>query len=296
MEALFIGHSYIDVTFVTDTIPAGDDKALAKDYSFGIGGNAMVAAFACSKFGRHPDLLIPIADDWLGDMMLRKCALSGIRVYNRKVRKSSLSLVLPNNGQRAVLRCRDASYSTPFPKLDVRMYDALHIDGHQMDAALHYAKTFREAGKLTSLDGGGVRPKTEELLKYIDVAIVSERFAEQLKKTPEETVDYLIEKGVKVAGITQGEKGLIYAVDGKIETLKAIPVPKGAVVDSTGAGDIFHGAYMYSYLSDKDKSWRDHFKFARAASAISVQKLGAESSIPNVSEIHNLMEDYADLD
>lgn len=114
MDALFIGHSYIDVTFVTDTVPSGDEKALGKDYAFGIGGNAMVSAFAFAKLGKpeglRPNLVVPIAPDWLGDMILRKAADYGIGLFPRRVAKSSLSLVLPNGTKRAIVRCRDDDY------------------------------------------------------------------------------------------------------------------------------------------------------------------------------------------
>lgn len=296
MDSLFIGHSYVDVTFVTDVIPTGDDKALAKDYSFGVGGNSMVAAFTCAKLGNRPDLMIPVANDWLGDMLMAKCARAGIRVLSRGVGKTSVSLVLPNNGKRAVLRSRDANYTTDFPKVSIDGYKALHVDGHQMDAAIEYAKKFREAGKLTSFDGGAVRPGTEGLLPYLDVAAVSMRFCEQLQLSAEDTLQWLLERGVKIPAVTLGEDGMVFIEDGKLQKLAAIPVPAEKVVDSTGAGDIFHGTYLFSYLRNPQLSWREHFKFARAASALSIQCVGTESSIPELADIEALAARHANLD
>jgi sulfofructose kinase len=289
MQALFIGHGYIDVTFVTDHIPTGDEKTIGKDYAFGIGGNSVVAAFTCAKFGLAPDLILPIADDWLGNMMLQMCARAGIRLHTRRVGRSSLSLVLPNNGKRAIVRCRDNAYTTPFPT-DVALdgCKVLHLDGHQMDAALHYAKLCRARGVLTSLDGGTVRPGTEELLRFIDVAVVSENFCDVLGKSHDETLRYLAAQGVRVGAVTLGEKGLLMLEGGKTSSIPAISVPKEKVVDSTGAGDIFHGAYVYSYLRDATRPWVEHFAFARAASALSVQKLGAEGSIPSLTDTDTL--------
>lgn len=66
MQALFIGHTYIDVTFLTDRMPTGDEKHVAKDYAVSFGGNAVTAAFCCAKLGIKPDLIAPVADDWLG--------------------------------------------------------------------------------------------------------------------------------------------------------------------------------------------------------------------------------------
>src|SRR5262249_54005155 len=63
-------------------------------------------------------------------------------------------------------------------------------------------------------------------------------------------------------------------------------VPAEQVIDTNGAGDIFHGAYMYSYLVDPDLPWEQHFKFARAASAFSIQHLGNEASLPTLAQIN----------
>ena len=63
MNALFIGQTYIDVTFVADEMPTGDEKAVASDYAISFGGNAVTAAFCCAKLGIVPDLLTSGADD-----------------------------------------------------------------------------------------------------------------------------------------------------------------------------------------------------------------------------------------
>jgi hypothetical protein len=100
-----------------------------------------------------------------------------IPVHGRKVKRSSLSFILPQHGKRAILRARDDTYLHPFPTLNIEGVRALHLDGHQSDAAIHYAKAFRQAGVLTSLDGGGLRSNTHDLLGFIDAAFVAERLA-----------------------------------------------------------------------------------------------------------------------
>src|SRR5256885_7072857 len=66
MQALFIGQTYIDVTFITDHMPIGDEKHVAKAYAVSFGGNAVTAAFCCAKLGIVPDLIATVANDWLG--------------------------------------------------------------------------------------------------------------------------------------------------------------------------------------------------------------------------------------
>jgi sugar/nucleoside kinase (ribokinase family) len=286
MRALFIGHTYIDVTFLTDHLPVGDEKSVASDYAISFGGNAVTAAFCCAKLSAKVDLITTLAHDWLGRMFLDMAGKYDIELHTRKVKSSSLSFVMPKDGKRAIVRCRDDDYLAPFPVLDVGGFGALHLDGHQTDAAIFYAQRCREVDILTSLDGGGVRSNTDELLKFIDVAVVSERFCEQLGKTPAETLDYLKERGCRIGGVTLGERGMIwYDEHGEVRSDSALPVPAARIVDSSGAGDVFHGAYIYSYLSDRTRSWAEHFRFAEAAAAFKIQRLGNEAGLPTLADI-----------
>jgi sulfofructose kinase len=295
LQALFIGQSYIDVTFITDEIPTGDEKAVASDYAVAFGGNAVTAAFACAKLGIVPDLLTSMADDWLGRMFIDMAMSYKIPLHARKVARSSLSFIMPHEGQRAIVRCRDDHYLHPFPILNLEGCRALHVDGHQPDAALYYVKACRERGILTSLDGGGVRSNTLELLSFIDVAIVSERFCDQLGLSNEKALDLLREKGAKVAGVTQGERGMLwFEGGGPLRQLEALHVPEARVIDTNGAGDLFHGAYVYSYLKNSAAKWEQHFRFARAASAYGVQHLGNEARLPVPADVLAAAAAYGD--
>jgi sugar/nucleoside kinase (ribokinase family) len=286
MQALFIGQTYIDVTLIADKIPTGDDKDVAKDYAVSFGGNAVTAAFCCAKLGIAPDLLTSLADDWLGRMFLDMAAKYQIPVHARKVQRSSLSFVIPKGDKRAILRARDDQYLHPIPPLNLSGCRALHLDGHMADAAVHYAKACREAGILTSLDGGGIRVNTMELLPLIDVAVVSERFCEQLSLSAPATLDLLKEKGCKIGGVTQGARGMLwYDEKGTVQTMPALSVPAREIVDTNGAGDVFHGAYVYSYLSRPKQSWDAHFRFARAASAHAIHFLGNEARLPSATDV-----------
>jgi sugar/nucleoside kinase (ribokinase family) len=293
MEALFVGQTYIDVTILSDVLPVGDDKAVAHDYAVSFGGNAVTAAFACARLGFPPDLIASLADDWLGRMFLDMAAKYQVPVHGRKVRRSSLSFILPKAGQRSILRARDDDYLHPFPILNLGGCRALHLDGHQADAALHYARVCREAGALTSLDGGGLRENTHDLLAFVDIAIVAERLCQQMRLSEIDMLAYLRSRGCRVGGVTQGERGLLwYEGDGEIELLPALDVPANKVIDTSGAGDVFHGAYVASHLARPAASWRDHFVFARAAAAFKVQRLGNEAGLPTETDVALTMNEW----
>ncbi len=287
MHALFIGQSYIDITFIVDRLPTGDEKTVAREYAVSFGGNAVTAAFCCAKLGIAPDLITSTADDWLGRMFIDMAAKYGIEVHHRKVKESSLSFIMPKGDKRAIVRCRDDNFKHPFPSLNLAGCRALHVDGHLPDAAIHYAKVCSEAGMLTSLDGGGLRSNTHDLLGFINIAIVAERLCEQMKLTPGEMLTYLRSRGCRIGGVTMGAKGMLwYDEKRNPRFMPALNVPNELVIDTNGAGDIFHGAYVYSYLTDRDAEWERHFKFARAASAHSIQHLGNEASLPTLAQIN----------
>ena len=294
MQALFIGQTYIDVTFLADHMPVGDEKSVAAEYAVSFGGNAVTAAFCCAKLGVKPDLIATTADDWLGRMFLDMAAKYDVRLHTRKVEKSSLSFIMPKDGKRAIVRCRDDHYLEPFPQLDLAGCRALHIDGHLPDAALFYARQCREAGILTSLDGGGLRTNTHEVLAFIDVAIVAERFCQQLDKTPAATLAYLKSRGCRIGGVTLGERGLVwYDETGETRNTAALPVPAARVRDTSGAGDVFHGAYIYSYLTAPNRRWEEHFRFAQHAAAFKIQRLGNEAGLPALDDVRAIEQEFA---
>ena len=293
MEALFIGHAYIDITFLADALPSGDDKTIADDYAVAFGGNATTAAFCAAKLGLRADLICQQADDWLSRMFLEMASRSGVSVHGRKVAQSSLSFIMPKDGKRAIVRCRDDEFLHPFPNVNLDGCKGLHVDGHMGDAALHYARACREAGILTSLDGGSARPGTDALLDYIDVAVISERMCAQMQLSPVAMLDYLRRKGCHVGAVTLGERGLVwFEGQGETQTMPALPVPPERVIDTSGAGDVFHGAYFYSALKRPHAGWAEHFDFARSASAFAVQRLGNEASLPTLDDVASMREAF----
>jgi sugar/nucleoside kinase (ribokinase family) len=111
--------------------------------------------------------------------------------------------------------------------------------------------------------------------------------------TTHKMLDYLKSRGCRIGGITMGERGLLwYDETGAIHTLPALPIPPARVIDTNGAGDVFHGAYIYSYLAHPGQSWHDHFDFARAASTYKIQRLGNEAGLPALPDIEKVRQEF----
>src|ERR1700744_6274428 len=130
MQALFIGQTYIDVTFITDHMPTGDEKHVASDYAVSFGGNAVTAAFCCAKLGIVPDLVATVANDWLGRMVWDMSATYGISIHPPEVNASSLSFIMPKAGNGAIVRFRADEHIHPFPMPTLKGSRALHVAGH----------------------------------------------------------------------------------------------------------------------------------------------------------------------
>jgi sugar/nucleoside kinase (ribokinase family) len=124
------------------------------------------------------------------------------------------------------------------------------------------------------------------VVRDIDVAVVAEEFCAQLKLSAKETLFYLKARGVKIAGVTEGEHGLLWSnEENEISRMPALKVPDEKVIDTSGAGDVFHGAYIAHYMRHPKGRWADHFDFARAASAFKIQHLGNEDGLPSSADI-----------
>ena len=183
MQALFIGQTYIDVTLVADRIPTGDDKDVARDYAVSFGGNAVTAAFCCARLGIAPDLLT------IARRRLARAACSSTwrpsircRCMAGKSQRSSLSFVIPKGDKRAILRARDDHYLHPFPPLNLAGCRALHLDGHHGGCRdpLRQGSAARRASSPRSTAAACASTRWT-CSSFIDVAVVSERFCEQLQ-------------------------------------------------------------------------------------------------------------------
>src|SRR3984957_20323233 len=107
--------------------------------------------------------------------------------------------------------------------------------------------------------------------------------------------DYLKGRGCRGGGVTMGERGLLwYDETGTVGSVAALAVPADKIVDTSGAGDVFHGAYLYSYLADPTQTWESHFRFARAASAYKILHLGNEAGLPTLEDIDGIRRRFGD--
>jgi sugar/nucleoside kinase (ribokinase family) len=167
----------------------------------------------------------------------------------------------------------------------------LHLDGVHMEAAIRAAQLAREHGVLVSFDGGAGEPwpGIERLLPLVDILVVARQFATQMTGLidPVQAGPELLKWGAKEVIVTDGENGCWYW-DKKINIFQ--PAYKVEVVDTTGAGDTFHGAYLYAFLQKLTPQQR--LAFASAVAAINCTKIGGRVGLPTRSQTEIFMKNY----
>ena len=167
----------------------------------------------------------------------------------------------------------------------------MHLDGHHLTAAIKAATIARENGVKVSLDAGGAYPGIEKLLPLVDFLIPSEEFARKVTGQDDvrKAASILFKQyGPEFVIITQGSKGgLIY--DGKdYSSYRAFEVD---AVDTNGAGDVFHGAFVAAYVKGMDIM--NATNFASAVAAIKCTKIGAREGAPTYEETMDFLKTRA---
>jgi len=264
------------------------------------GGPASTTLVTLSRLGIRTAFLGSISDDPFGMKILAGLRVENVDTTFLKIIPGFTSqfafiAISKRDGRRTIfwhrgsvphLRPDDVDL-TPFPNAHI-----LHVDGLMIEAAVEAARLGKDMGLMVVMDAGTQREGSLKLTALADVLIASERFAEPLlerNSTPEMALRALRKHCSGDVIITRGSKGSIGLKDKEIIHQEAFPVE---AVDTTGAGDVYHGAYIYGLLQDWGMSRCMHF--ASAASALKCMHLGARQGIPTKNEIECFLSQIPD--
>jgi sulfofructose kinase len=163
----------------------------------------------------------------------------------------------------------------------------LHIDGHDTPAVEHAAKIARHGGLPVVVDVDTIYPGFDRVLPYVDYLVASSEFPERWTKEsdPFKALEIIQkEYGMRVAAMTLGAHGALAFAEGRFVYSAAYVVN---CVDTTGAGDVFHGAFCYAVL--QSMPIREALDFSNAMAALNCTALGARGGIANPAEARALM-------
>jgi sugar/nucleoside kinase (ribokinase family) len=300
IRVLAIGHLSYDITFPLDDFPEENTKIQIPEIYESAGGPAANAAalLACWKIPTAFAGLVGADSYGLRAVMdLKTHGVDTRLVENRENYSTPLSFILVNkmNGSRTIVNRKGEGALHPedprkfFAPFLSNPPELLLFDGHEPEVSLAAIECFPEA--VTVLDAGSRRTGTELLAMRVDYCIASERFAREFipGKSIEHTFSYrelleaLLTLGVRCPAVTLGERGCCFLETQEKAEAFLLPAYPARAVDTTGAGDIFHGAFAAALL--QGKSFREALRVATAASALSVERYGGMTSIPTLEEV-----------
>ena len=215
---------------------------------------------------------------------------SGVMTEPEAESQSAYIIVDEQSGERTILWHRDPRLTIKASEVDrdaITSARVLLLDGHDVEAAIVAAEFAREAGIPTVLDIDSIYPGAENLLPLIDFIISSSSFPERM--TGEKDVLIALKQlqeinGCVMVAATQGSEGVIAYFQGEHLHLPAFRVD---CRDTTGAGDAFHGGFIYGLLAGF--SLEKTLRTANAVAGLNCRGVGARTSLPSLEEVYELM-------
>lgn len=240
-DVLACGLSTLDVTYAAARPAAANEKIVARSYAIDAGGPALNAARTIRALGGSVALVTALGSGSVRELVTQ--FLAGIDVRDIAAPGYQLpisTVVVDDAGGRAVTSVNaggaEVAAVPAFPA-DAR---ALLVDGHLMDAAIPLAREAQARTRPVVLDGGSWKDGTQELMPHVTVAALSADF-----RVPggEDPLRWCVDRGAGAAVRTRGGEAIDVLVDGEAT---AVEVPSVDVVDTLGAGDVFHGALSFA--------------------------------------------------
>lgn len=256
MDGAFFGLATVDLVYVLERYPSENTKARATQFYMSCGGPATNAAIAYGQLGGAPLLITQTGQGLLGRQIQDECARfqCNIRDIAQPDYAPTLSsIILSGNGA-----CRTVfTHAAPPQQIvsgvaQARVFDfdpsdakIILLDGFFLDIFTPIVRDCRLRGVRDIIfDGGSWKDGTELVLPMVRHALLSSSFRPPGAATTEETIQYLINKGVENVCITNDDKPILCWSSGK--GMRCITPPSVAAVDTLGAGDVFHGAFAFA--------------------------------------------------
>lgn len=297
-----IGQCSIDYISYMDEFPMENTKIEVTPYEIFGGGPVATALVALSRFGVKTKFMGLVSDDDTGILIKEGLVKEGIDIshiidipHNRS--QTAFILVNKNNAKRTIFWSKPTAVIKDYNVhlgaallhlntiINSRDLSFLHLDGYLFDISMNAALTAKKNNIPVMIDIGSFREERYEIVKIADYVVCSEVFSNVYSKGDhEETLRKLIENGCKTATVTLGARGSLTQTGNKIFHTPAYIVK---AVDTTGAGDVFHGGYIYGIINN----WaiEDTLKFASASAALKCLKLGGRDGIPNVKTVREFI-------
>jgi ribokinase len=288
MRVVGIGQCAWDYLAVVDDFPRVDTKQEVGEWQEQGGGPVATALATLARLGIPCEFFGVTGDDSEGERIRESLLAEGIGIRGVITRSNASSqtafiAIEKEKGTRTIFWRRPSGgplLPAELPGDYLDGCDFLHLDGLMPEVSLFAARQARDRGIPVMLDAGKVRPGMVEIAELCDYLVAAEQFALDLgwDGRPESFLFTARELKAPVVTITLGKRGSVTFRQGEILTVPAFPVD---AVDTTGAGDVFHGGYLFGVLRGYDLA--DTIRFASAVAALKCTRIGGRAGIPALS-------------
>lgn len=295
-DAVALGLNAADHLIVVPYYPGFNSKVELLSHTLAPGGQCATAMIALARLGMHTRYIGKVGSDDLGRFQIRSLESEGVEAGGVTVAdgaESQIAFIVIDeaSGERTVIWHRDERLMISESEVDkaaVTSGRVLLLDGHNLAASIAAARYAREAGIPTVLDIDNIYAGSEELLPLIDFLISSTSFP--LRMTEESDLQTALKKLSEMTGslfvaATLGQDGVLAYFRGRYFHSPAFTIN---CKDTTGAGDAFHGGFIYGLLAGL--SVETTLRFANAVAALKCRAIGARTALPSLEEVNELLE------
>lgn len=297
-KILVVGSINMDLLVSTDEIPGPGETVMGNDFSQIPGGKGANQAVAMAKLRSDVTFLGKIGRDPFGETLVTSMKNAGVNTSYIEEDGETTGIAVINvdkdgNNNIVVIAGSNWKVDNEYLERNKKAFKEADLVVFQLEVPIETVKTglkiAKDLGKTTILNPAPARELDDEIIKNIDIFIPNEHELARLagmevkdKNSMLEAGKILISKGIKEIIVTLGRQGVLYI---NSENHKFIDSYKVKVVDTTAAGDSFIGGFTSSYI--EDGNIEKAIDLGQRTAALSIQKLGAQSSIPSREEVNN---------
>ena len=298
-DAVGFGLNAVDHLIVVPEYPAFDTKMRLIEHQQSAGGQTATAMVALRRLGLNTAYAGRFGSDPEGQFGLETLKTDGVNVDFAEVVEGARNQIAfitvdARSGERTIVWDRDDRLAYKPEEAPVEfgpLGRVLHLDAHDPPACVRLARAARESGTIVSADIDNVYEGLPELLPLIDIMIGSKEFPHRVTGIADERralVEMHARFGCAVVGMTMGAAGVVVYCDGEFIESPGYVAP-GGCRDTTGAGDAFHGGFLYGFLTGEDLE--TSLQFANAVAAMKCSALGARTALPTKSALQSFLND-----
>jgi len=289
IDVLCVGYACMDINFNAPHHPASDEKVRALSMHSCGGGPASNAAVAIARLGGRAAFAGYLGNDAFGEAHLHELVEAGIETdgVSRGEAATPVAVVtIKPDGDRSIIDYRVPSALAPEDAISLSEHPAhvLLVDGHQPLLSIKLVNEARNLGIPSVLDAGSVHDGTMLLYNKVDYLITSEKFARQFSDEDDpRTALAALDGAAPFIAVTWGADGVYWQDEEGQHHMPAFDIE---AVDTTGAGDAFHGAFALGLAQGMEL--RANLRRSCATAALTCLKAGARSALPERARVEAL--------